>query len=163
MSVPINCPSCRGPLRVPDELFGQRVQCPTCRAIFSAEVDEPPTVRVAPPHAPSTRPRLRYDDGSYAGDGDRTRSYRQPHRGGTILALGILSLLFHCAPLGIVAWVMGGSDLAAMRRGEMDRAGEGTTQAGRVCGIIASALFIIGAACGGVAFLFRLLHSAVAW
>jgi hypothetical protein len=56
--------------------------------------------------------------------------------------LGILSLVV-CGPLGIAAWVMGNTDLAAMRRGDMDPSGEGTTQAGRICGMIASILMIV--------------------
>jgi hypothetical protein len=71
--------------------------------------------------------------------------YRQPHRGAAVLVLGILSLVI-CGPLGIAAWVMGSSDLAAMRRGEMDPSGEGTTRAGQICGIIAT-VFMIVAAC----------------
>ncbi|MSR32717.1 MAG: DUF4190 domain-containing protein [Gemmataceae bacterium] len=66
----------------------------------------------------------------------------EPHRGGLILALGILSLVV-CAPLGIFAWVMGSSDLGKIRSGRMDRSGEGTTQGGYICGIIGSVLFII--------------------
>ena len=40
----------------------------------------------------------------------------KPHRGGVILALGILGLLV-CAILGIFAWIMGNNDLAEMRAG----------------------------------------------
>jgi hypothetical protein len=66
--------------------------------------------------------------------------YLQPHRGATILVLGILGLLCTCLPLGIVAWIMGNSDLAAMREGRMDRSGEGITRAGQILGIITCAL-----------------------
>ncbi|HEY3788505.1 MAG TPA: hypothetical protein VGL71_06600, partial [Urbifossiella sp.] len=82
------------------------------------------------------------------------RRWRQPHRGTTILVLGILSLVM-CAPLGIAAWVMGNNDLAAMRRGEMDREGEGTTQAGRICGMISSILMMAG--CVIYALVFALM------
>lgn len=60
-----------------------------------------------------------------------------------ILVFGILSLVI-CAPMGIAAWVMGNNDLAAMRRGEMDPSGEGTTQAGRICGMIGTIIMIVG-------------------
>ena len=66
----------------------------------------------------------------------------KPHRGTLILVLGILGLVV-CGPLGIAAWVMGNTDLERMRRGEMDRSGEGTTKAGRTCGIIAVVLMCI--------------------
>lgn len=67
----------------------------------------------------------------------------EPDRGGAVLTLGILGILI-CAPLGIVAWVMGANDLAKMRRGEMNNAGYGTTQAGMILGIIGTILFGIG-------------------
>jgi hypothetical protein len=69
--------------------------------------------------------------------------YTRPHRGGLILALGVISLVV-CAPLGIAAWVMGSNDLKAMRRGEIDATGQGITQAGQICGIIASVFMLIG-------------------
>lgn len=66
-----------------------------------------------------------------------------PHRGSTILVLGILSLIM-CAPLGIPAWFMGSHDLSEMKAGRMDREGESLTQAGYVMGIIGSILMIFG-------------------
>ena len=68
----------------------------------------------------------------------------QPHRGTLILVFGILGLVL-CLIFGIVAWVMGNSDLAAMERGEMDRAGEGMTKTGKILGIVAVALAVLGA------------------
>lgn len=152
MPVQITCPTCRGPLRVPEELFGKRVQCPTCEAIFIAEVEGNPQ----PAERATSEPATQYaENASYP----RRRDYRpsaghylQPHRGGLILGLGIASLIV-CGPLGIAAWVMGNSDLAAMRRGEMDPTGEGNTQAGRICGMVASILMIVGCGCYAVAML----------
>ena len=66
----------------------------------------------------------------------------RPHRGGMILAFGILSW-FLCFIFGICAWVMGNADLEAMRRGEMDRTGEGLTSAGRILGMIHIILSIV--------------------
>jgi len=66
----------------------------------------------------------------------------RPHRGVLILVFGILGLVI-CVIFGIAAWVMGNSDLAAMRAGEMDRSGEGLTNAGRICGIVACCLAIL--------------------
>jgi LSD1 subclass zinc finger protein len=165
MPVQINCPSCRGPLRVPEELFGQRVQCPDCQAIFIAEVDDTPTVRVAPPPPPPPTPRLRtrLEEGPRPESRGRIADQLLPHRGGLILTLGILSLVFHCVPLGIAAWVMGANDLAAMRRGEMNRAGEGVTQAGRICGMISSLVFIVWAGGTLVAVVCRLVRHAFFW
>ena len=58
-----------------------------------------------------------------------------PHRGGVILALGILGLVV-CFICGIFAWIMGKNDLWEMDMGRMDPSGRGLTQAGRICGIV---------------------------
>jgi hypothetical protein len=68
----------------------------------------------------------------------------KPHRGTLILVLGILGLVICCAPLGIVAWVMGTGDLKEMDAGTMDPSGHGNTQAGKICGMIGTILAIIG-------------------
>jgi hypothetical protein len=67
----------------------------------------------------------------------------QPHRGTTILVLGILGLVV-CCVLGIVAWVMGNNDLSEMRAGRMDPSGRGLTNAGRICGIVSVCLSVAG-------------------
>lgn len=59
-----------------------------------------------------------------------------------ILVLGILGLLL-CQILGIVAWVMGSSDLKEMDAGTMDSSGRSVTNAGKICGMIATILMII--------------------
>jgi len=66
----------------------------------------------------------------------------KPHRGTLILVLGILGLVV-CGPLGIAAWVMGNGDLKEMDAGAMDPSGRSTTNAGRICGIIATILLAI--------------------
>jgi hypothetical protein len=60
----------------------------------------------------------------------------QPHRGGLILALGILGVFFPL--LSIFAWSMGHSDLGAINSGRMDRAGFSLTSTGRTLGMFAS-------------------------
>ena len=71
----------------------------------------------------------------------------KPHRGTLILVLGILGLVV-CGPLGIVAWIMGSGDLKEIDAGTMDPSGCGTTQAGKICGMIATILMIIGVIAG---------------
>jgi len=71
----------------------------------------------------------------------------QPHRGTTILVLGILGIVL-CQICGIIAWVMANKDLAEMAAGRMDPSGEGTTKAGKVCGIISVVLLVIGIVVG---------------
>jgi hypothetical protein len=64
------------------------------------------------------------------------------HRGGMILALGILSWAIGCPVFGILAWVMGSNDLSEMRQGTMDPQGQSLTEAGRMIGMIHSILVI---------------------
>ncbi len=67
----------------------------------------------------------------------------RPHRGGLILALGILGLVC-CFICGIIAWVMGSNDLKEMAAGRMDPSGQGLTQAGKICGMVSVILQIVG-------------------
>ena len=71
-----------------------------------------------------------------------TYSQLQPHRGGAILALGILGLVV-CFICGIIAWVMGNTDLRKMNHGRMDPTGRDMTQAGRICGMIGTIIAIV--------------------
>ena len=67
----------------------------------------------------------------------------KPHRGTTVLVLGILGLVV-CVICGIIAWVMGKNDLREMDAGIMDPSGRGTTNAGRICGMISVILACVG-------------------
>lgn len=67
----------------------------------------------------------------------------KPHRGGMLLAFGILGILC-CIVFGILAWVMGSNDLKEMAAGRMDPSGEGMTKAGKILGIIGCILAVLG-------------------
>jgi len=80
-----------------------------------------------------------------------------PHRGVMILVFGILGLVV-CIIFGILAWIFGNADIAEMDAGRMDPTGRGMTSAGRVLGMVACILAIVGVviavlvmAVGGVA------------
>ena len=66
----------------------------------------------------------------------------KPDRGSLILVLGIFSLIV-CAPLGIVAFLMGRGDLAEIDAGQRDSEGRTSTQAGYICGIIGTILLVL--------------------
>jgi hypothetical protein len=68
----------------------------------------------------------------------------EPHRGTAILVLGVLSLFTMPVPLGLIAWLWANEDLKKMDAGVMDPEGRGSTQAGKVCGMI-SVILSIGA------------------
>jgi uncharacterized membrane protein YtjA (UPF0391 family) len=68
----------------------------------------------------------------------------KPHRGTLILILGILSLVFCGIFTGLPAWIMGNGDVKQMAAGTMDPSGRSLTVAGKVCGMIATILFMIG-------------------
>jgi hypothetical protein len=96
-----------------------------------------------PPRRPSQDERGPRRPGDYDDYDDfRRPRYREPERGTMILVFGILSIVV-CGIFGPIAWVMGNTDLDKMQRGEMDPAGQGSTQAGKVCGIIGTALLIL--------------------
>jgi len=80
----------------------------------------------------------------------------KPHRATLILVLGILGLIV-CGPLGIVAWVMGNGDLKDMAAGTMDPSGRSMTNAGRICGMIATILMIIAVVVLGLLFALGIL------
>jgi hypothetical protein len=81
------------------------------------------------------------DDDDDFDDLPRRRRY-VPHRGGTILTLGLVGLITCflicplCGLIGIAAVTMGQHDLREIREGRMDPAGHGQTQAGFIVGII---------------------------
>jgi hypothetical protein len=170
----IVCPGCRRRLQVPVEVLGQHVQCPTCAETFQANLEElrqPARPAVDPPayhpdrdqELPSPR-RRGYDE---ADDEDfgrfrrRRRRELEPHRGNTILTLGILSVVLSLVPLvsfiglilGAVAWGMGHQDMTAIRDDRMDPDGEGPTSAGRVCGIIGTTIGVLWVFFGCLIFL----------
>ena len=59
-----------------------------------------------------------------------------------MLVLGILGLAV-CSPLAFVAFFMGRSDLAAIDAGTMDPAGRGTTNIGRILGLIGIVILVV--------------------
>jgi predicted Zn finger-like uncharacterized protein len=151
------CPQCQRKLNVPDAQIGQTVRCPLCGEEFTATVlhiQRPPP---AVPHEREPLPRGRddnrrapaFDAEDYGRRGSRGHNdFRspfgavRPHRGGVILALGLIGMfLSFCMVPG---WIMGGmaasmgaTDLQQMARGTMDESGRGLTKGGQVCGIIA--------------------------
>lgn len=95
---------------------------------------------VSPTSADSTNPYA--SPPSFAGESPyqspRT-NYGEPHRGTTVLVLGILGVTccFICAP---IAWIMGANDMKAINNGTMDPTGKSTTQVGMILGIIGTIL-----------------------
>jgi hypothetical protein len=147
----INCPSCKRKLQVPETLLGQDVQCPTCSATFEARIagqdsksdrHERQAENMDDDRHEDRQPRR--PDRSDEYDDDYQKPRRRdlaPHRGGLVLTLGILG--FFIGVTGPIAWILGNSDMAQIKSGQMDPDGEGLTQAGRVLGIISTVLLLI--------------------
>ncbi len=127
----VTCPSCNRSLRVPDDLVGTRVQCPSCRTTFTANVSS----------EPEDRPRRSRRDDEDDDDRPSPSRHLAAHRGDTIQLLGILSFFLVPLVLGPLAWIMGRSDLAEMDAGRMDPAGRQATQTGKTCGMIATIIW----------------------
>jgi ABC-type Na+ efflux pump permease subunit len=66
-------------------------------------------------------------------------SFPLPPRSGTVLTLGILSLVL-CTVLGPFAWSMGTEELRRIESGLTAPHGRSTAVAGRICGIVATCL-----------------------
>ena len=131
MPIDTKCPGCGRLLRVGDEDAGRQARCPACSTIYvvprspapvepSAELTGNPFAdrpgRVGPEvSAMSRQPAV-----------SPTR-HASPHRGGLILALGILGWLVGCPVFSVAAWMLGSSDLREMRYGRMDSSGMGIT------------------------------------
>jgi hypothetical protein len=64
-------------------------------------------------------------------------------QGTTVLVLGILSLVI-CGLLGPVAWVMGSNALQEIDRNPLAYSNRSSVVAGKICGIIATVLLVIG-------------------
>jgi hypothetical protein len=176
MPLIVTCPDaiCRRQLRVPDDLLGQSVKCPRCGKVFTAREEAPPAPRPQPEdeeRRPADRPdppddlHDDYED-DYDDDSDRLRRRRRwrrrdyvPHRGTIILVLGILSLVTGFGfILGPIAWVMGNADMREIRAGRMDPEGEGSTNAGRICGIIGTVLGVLSLLCCFLSFAAAVLE-----
>lgn len=69
--------------------------------------------------------------------------YPEASQATTVLVLGILSLVI-CQVLGPFAWVMGNRELEAIDSGKRPPENRGTANAGRILGIIGTALLAIG-------------------
>jgi predicted Zn finger-like uncharacterized protein len=171
----VQCPECVRKLRVPDDLLGKKVKCPTCGNLFVADVggSEPAREKVRKPAAqrppesdedeyPDDRADDRGDgDRDYDDEEDRRRRRRrrksreprrdaEPHRGTLVLVLGILSVVTGLGLiLGPIAWVMGSHDLKEIRAGRMDDSGEGQTNGGMICGIVGTCVGVLELCCCG--------------
>src|SRR4051794_40449189 len=88
---------------------------------------------------PARRPRRDDDDYDAPRGGGGA-----PHRGTMILVFGILGLVC-CLIFGILAAVMGTSDLKEMQAGRMDRSGEGLTRVGQILGFVSIGLNALAA------------------
>lgn len=73
MPVIVECHSCSRKLRIPEDLFGTEVQCPTCGAVFTAEDPD------GPRPAPRTRAPARRDSRYRPAEPDEDEA--RPRRG----------------------------------------------------------------------------------
>jgi hypothetical protein len=119
----ITCPACGRPLRVPENLLGQMVKCPSCMHTFAApdSLEEVPTPRrPEPERQPEPPPRPRDDDRDDYRERVRRRpadedeeDYRAGRRGddkpGKVQAIAIMTLVggIHALLVGLVGLLIG--------------------------------------------------------
>ena len=167
MSIEFQCKQCQSILRVPSEHAGKQAKCPKCEFINMI-----PMSTIAPvdsanaggtgdaftqPPSDFSQPKSQTTDGnpyqSTTTDGNPYQStttggapqYTEAHRGGWILALGIISIVGCncCMVPGILAWILGAGDLSKIKAGRMDSSGESTTRVGMILGIVSTGLAIL--------------------
>jgi hypothetical protein len=82
--------------------------------------------------------------GKPGGTGGGTAAPRElkRNRADLIMVLGILSL-FCCPPMGVIAWIMGSSDLRRVKNGTMSSDHIGTLRAGWVLGMVGTVFFAV--------------------
>lgn len=181
MHVILECTSCGRKLKVPDTLIGRKVKCTDCAHTFTAEKPQgqpPPR-----PQEIEQRQESRRDERDDHDDDDerplrrssrrRSRGDYDSHRGGMVMAFGIISIVaifvsggafFAVGPFagmgsifglifGIMAWVMGGKDMREINSRRMDPDGRGLTQAGYYMGIIGTILHLLAMLCSCGVFL----------
>ncbi len=177
-----DCPSCGKKLKIPDELVGTTVRCQDCAATFVAATAPPPP----PSRAVARPPDDLHDDDIRPSRRRRGDTRTETHRGGMVMAFGIISLVlvllsggvYVCGlaagpvalggipvtiiglVLGILAWKWGSLDLKRMKAGSMDPSGQGMTQAGYICGIIGTILHALGLVAGCIAAIMFLIIGA---
>ena len=87
-------------------------------------------------------------------------SYPEASQATTVLVLGILSLVI-CQVLGPFAWVMGNKELEAIDGGRRPPENRGTAKAGKILGIIGTALLAIGIIIGLFVLMFVVFSVSV--
>ena len=137
MTIELPCGGCGQQLRVRDEDAGRQAMCPQCGHVSQIPLDRRPTSASSAPAPPSAPPRSPWRQG--------VGPHYAPHHAVLVLVMGALSLLsfIPCCitlPCGPIAWILGASDLRAMRQGQMDPEGERLTRAGMILGIIGTVI-----------------------
>ncbi|HEX6985724.1 MAG TPA: hypothetical protein VF170_10115 [Planctomycetaceae bacterium] len=130
VAIEFRCHTCGKLLRTGAENAGRPAACPACGDRL--EVPSRPKDGDVAGRPPTQAAAAEFP----------TRRLARPHRGGLILAFGILSWMT-CFLFGVAAWAMGVEDLRAMRAGEMDATGEGLTRAGMILGAISVVLALL--------------------
>lgn len=144
VAIEFRCGTCGKLLRTGEENAGRPAACPACGDRVEVPVSEGEAgavlIRNEPPDATP-----------------RSTIVRE-HRGGVVLAFGILSWISMCFLFGVAAWALGVEDLRAMRAGEMDPRGERLTRAGMILGMISVVLALVTllglVAIAGIAIVF---------
>ena len=157
MSIEFQCKQCQSTLRVPSEHAGKQAKCPKCEFINMI-----PMSTIAPvdsanaggtgdaftqPPSDFSQPKSQTTDGNpyQSTTTGGAPQYTEAHRGGLILALGIISIVGCncCLVPGILAWILGAGDLSKIKAGRMDPSGESTTRVGMILGIVSTGLAIL--------------------
>lgn len=160
MPIELDCDYCGARLRVADQHAGKLARCPKCERLNRAPDEFSPERQNQPvPQAderasgepqffpPSPKPEAAPDNPYAPGAGTIVAPPvgLKPHRGTTILVMGILAIFCNVFLVpGLYAWLAGRNDLQQMKAGHMDRQGEDLTRVGMIIGIVMTCIAGIG-------------------
>jgi hypothetical protein len=136
---------------------------------FASPLDEETEELERPRKKRARRRASKGTGGIYAEFQRKQRKAMSPHRGVTVLLLGIFSILCCWAHLlaigscacGYFAYQMGSHDLSEMQSGRMDPSGKGITQVGRIMGLVGAILSMIGVVASLCSLIYALIQAAV--
>ena len=158
MPIEVLCPSCQSTLRVDYEHAGKKARCPQCQQVvpipagstaptadfpaMQAPGMAPPVNAQNPANGPISYQAPQQSHPPYPPHPGVQHSGLRPHRGETILIMGILSFVL-CQFLAIPTLIMGSADSKAIKEGRMNPEGKGLVTAGLVLGWISLVLMVL--------------------
>ena len=143
MTIQFHCSHCKTALCIDHQYVGKQVRCPQCQTLNLVKESMQFSENNPDQNEPIGSPKDLYSESFQPAPATPSRKL-QPHQGGMILTLGIVSLFCNiCLIPGLLAWMLGTQDMRKMDNGIMESDGRGLTQAGMIIGMVMTCLFLL--------------------